>query len=772
MIKLTDEQVRCLKSVAQHFDNEDLDVYYRQVRRYKKLKYYWDGITNLYGNNVAHDWRIWDSQLMANNADQADAMYYDKNINVFRAYLESIIAALSITIPAVKCYPDDADNVEDLTTAKCGDKIFELVSKHQNISLLWLHALFIHCTEGLVCAYNYTKEDEQYGTYETDKYEDVEEEVEQKICSVCQTNLVEEKFTEQLINEFDPSTNDVEIQDILASGKLICPSCAAAVDPVIQKQKLIVTRVVGKTTQPKSRECIEVYGGLYVKLPNYAKKQSDCPYLTLADEINVVSAIELYPDLASKFQTNSKLQAGSSNALEDWVRTSTQYRGSEPQNVVTRKRTWLRPEAFNQLKDEDKVKEFKKKYPFGCKITRINDEVMDVIAENLDDHWTLACDPLSDYLHHDPLGEVLVSIQDITKDLISLTLQTIEHGIPQTFADPSVLNFNSYGQMESKPGMIYPAKPQGGKSIGDGFYEIKTATLGSEVLPFSEKIQEAGQLVSGALPSLFGGAAPNSSKTAAQYAMSRAQALQRLQTPWKMLSIWWKEIFGKVIPSYIKCVIESGDERIVKKNEEGNFINVLIRKSELMGKIGSVELESTEELPVSWSQKKEVVMMLLQSSNPMILEAITSPDNLPLLRQAIGLNEFNLPGEEDREKQLEEIRLLLQAEPIMNPETQQEMPSVDIEPMVDNNHFEAEVCKRWLKSDAGRLAKTENAGGYKNVLLHMMRHVEIQKALAALNGQGPMPSQPQQQQLNQNQVDKGQPAMEQVQQNGPQSESI
>ena len=66
-----------------------------------------------------------------------------------------------------------------------------------------------------------------------------------------------------------------------------------------------------------------------------------------------------------------------------------------------------------------------------------------------------------------------------------------------------------------------------------------------------------------------------------------------------------------------------------------------------------------------------------------------------------------------------------------------ENPSVEIEPEVDNNGFEAEVCKEWLKSDAGRLAKIENPGGYKNVLLHMMHHKEVMKAMAALNGPGP-----------------------------------
>lgn len=728
-----DEVLSALKDIVQHFNDEDKDVRDRQLRNWKKLKYYFDGITNLYQSGTAHDWRVWDTQIaLGSPSDTGDSMYYDKNINIFKAYLESIIAALSITIPGVYAIPDDADNSDDLTTAKCSDRIMELVRRHQNLQLLWIQALFVYCTEGLICAYNYTDKSEKYGTYDEDQYESVEEEVDTQVCGVCDTKLADKEVSQELIYEFDPGEADVAIQSVLTEGKLVCPTCAELVDPVLKKEKILVDRFIGKNTQQKSRECVEVYGGLFVKVPNYAKDQKDIPYLTLNKEISIVEAIELFPELHEKWTKGQSIKPGNADDTENWARVSTQYRGSTPEGIVTYTRTWLRPRAFYHNSDTDLVKQLREEFPFGCKVSLINNEIVDICPEALDDHWTLTKNPLSDYLHHDPLGNVLVSIQDITRDLVSLTLQTIEHGIPQTFADPAVLNFKAYGQMESKPGMIYPAKPATGKSIGDGFYEIKTATLGGEVLPFSEKIQEAGQMVSGALPSLFGGAAPNSSKTAAQYAMSRAQALQRLQTVWKMLGSWWKDVFGKVIPSYIKCVLESGDEKFVKKNEDGSFINVLIRKSELQGKLGSVELETTEELPVSWAQKKEVIMTLLQMNNPMILDAITSPENLPALQEALGLPDFTLPGQGDREKQMEEIRELLAAEPIMNPQTGEEMPSVDIEPMVDNNPFEAEICKIFLKSDEGRLAKIENPAGYKNVLLHMMRHVNITKMMQAI----------------------------------------
>src|SRR5258706_5089201 len=170
--------------------------------------------------------------------------------------------------------------------------------------------------------------------------------------------------------------------------------------------------------------------------------------------------------------------------------------------------------------------------------------------------------------------------------------------------------------------------------MGDSFYEVKTAALSQEVQPFMEKVQQYGQMTSGALPSLFGGEQPNSSKTAAQYAMSRSQALQRLQTQWKMLIVWWKEIFGKVIPAYIETVVE--DEHNVDKDDSGNFINVFIRKSELQGKIGKVELEASDQIPSSWESQKDTIMQLLTNSNPAIAAALIEPENIPQLHEAIG----------------------------------------------------------------------------------------------------------------------------------------
>jgi hypothetical protein len=98
---------------------------------------------------------------------------------------------------------------------------------------------------------------------------------------------------------------------------------------------------------------------------------------------------------------------------------------------------------------------------------------------------------------------MLTNIQDIVNDLISLTLQTIEHGITQTWADPAVVNFEAQEQMEAAPGYITPTKLQGGaRNISEAFFSTKSASLSAEVFQFYQIIWQLGQFTSAAMPSI------------------------------------------------------------------------------------------------------------------------------------------------------------------------------------------------------------------------------------------------------------------------------
>lgn len=736
--ELDGEISKLLQSVVDHFDKEDSPTRERQIRHMRRQKLYWNNFSQIYWSEYAQDYRIWNSDVENVDSDQA---YYDRPVNVYQAFLQTIIAALSIQVPAVVCIPDDADNPDDLSTAKAGTMIGKLIYKHNDVIFLWLNALYIFCTEGMIACYNYENSDEEYGTYKKKKF--VNQNVDVHVCPECGMQLDEnmflqaDKIKEVQKEKFQPDDADAELDHlVLEEDELVCPECAAELDPNLSKSKFTIPRLVGTTDEPKSRICLEMYGGLYVKVANYAKKQCDTPYLFFLYEAHYSTVLDMYPNLRDNLPNGGWSNTGVNDPYEQYGRLNPQYRGEYPLDNVTVRNCWLRKSAFNILPDED-YKKLCKLFPAGAKIVLVNDECADYMNESLDDHWTLSHNPMSDYLTHDPLGELLTSIQDIVNDLISLTLQTIEHGILQTWVDPAVVNIPANGQVEATPGMMTAVKTQGGsKNISEAFFQSKAASLSPETFQFYRIVQELGQFVSGALPSLFGGDQIGGSQTASQYAMSKSSAMQRLNTPWKMMTLMWKNVFSKAIPQYMKVMTE--DEKMVEKQNNGNYINVFIRKTELQGKIGDYEVESADQLPLTEEQEKEVVMKLIELNNQEVLAALMDPENLPFIRKIIRIPQFRLPGEDDRQKQYEEINQLVNEEPIVEPigpeqelEAQatgqppqpNEMPSVEVDPIVDNHLVEADICRGWLVSEAGRLAKKENSGGYKNVMLHMKEHL-------------------------------------------------
>lgn len=723
-LNLTDEEITDIKVMKEHFWAEDTATRQLQLQKYRRLKFFWNNITNVWYDSVAHDWRVWSAENYDGDSDQ---QYYDQRINVFRAYLESIIAALSVLVPPIKVYPDDAENSSDLETAKAGDKIASLIYRHNDASLLWLHSLYIYCTEGLVCAYNYAKYDKQYGTYKVDEYEEVPETHELTTCPNCgfeiSNELVDPNMKPQMQPEMDMQMDEFSEMGMPSMMQEICPSCNTLITPNVERIEDIKLKLVGSINDPKGRICIETYGGLNVKIPLYARKSSEVLYLFYMYETHYANAIQEFPKLHDEIgKQYSGSQGSSYDGYEQWARLSTEYRGEYPVNCVTIKHAWFKQPAYNVLSDK-RAKHWKQKYPDGIRASFVNDLFGCAKQESLDDHWTLEYNPLSDFLSNDPLGMLLTSVQEITNDLISLTKQTIEHGVGLTFVDPGVVDLNAYQQTEVTPGALIPSKPiSGNKRLADGFFEIKTANLSGEVMPFGAQIQSLGQLASGAIPSLFGGQLEGSG-TASEYSMSSNSAKSRLGNVWKTKCIWWKNVFGKAIQMYISIL--QYDERDVQKRNDGSFINVVIKKAELSGKIGRVELEANENLPMSWGQRKDVIMQLLLSPNPGIVSMLMQPENLPVLRDAIGLTNFFVPGADDVDKQWAEIQQLIASQPIETGDTLNPYAtSVEIDVLMDTHPIQFEICRKWAISEVGQFYKYSHPDEYQNVLLHAKQHLD------------------------------------------------
>lgn len=686
-----------LFDLGKKFILEEHSIRETKIPIWKMYEYYWRGYQNIVWSRSIQDYVGAGLNVNAPGADELSAAFYDKVANIYRAHGESIIAALSNGDLSIQYFPEDAENPLDVETSAAYSKIEEKIKKDVNAELVLIRALYILYTSDFVAAYNYTEEDEKYGTYQVPKLEDKVKRSKNLSCPEC--------------------GNSDEVSEDYMSSEMVCPSCGAEGMP--DESEVIETiyqEAVGYDTKNKIQTCIKVFGPLNVTIPHYASEQSEIPYLRYSFESHYTRMRAMYPHIADK------ITPGVNDDHYDVLGRQPAEYHSQAQGLVTVNCYWFRPFAFYGLEPTARNKALKD-YPDGAYVVFVGRELAEIKNESLDAHWTITENPLASNLHADPLGKPLIDMQDMTNDLMNLTYQTIEHGIPQTFVENEVIDLEKYSNIEVAPGQLIPVEPKPGKSIRDSFETVSTAALSKEVKEFSNFLEQTGQFVVGSFPSIYGGLV-GGSRTASEYAQSRNQALQRLSLTWKMLRLWWTKVMTNSIVDFasnlkydIKEVNRIGD----------SFVNAFIRKSSLSGSIGRVLPEAGESFPLTWNQKSDMMKEMIASGNEQILSVLFAPENSDQVARILGFPDLYIPGQHDRSRQTWEIAKLISAQPTEgvdetgNPSYE---PTVPIEPELDYDMIHIQVCKTFLLGPRGTILKEENPGGYMNVIAHMKKHEE------------------------------------------------
>jgi len=702
------------------------------IRTYKKCENYWHHIQNNYWSEYAGDWRT-PAQFFEQNPDQPFSDVDLKITNIYRAHGESIVAALSVKPPSVRFFPNDADRPEDITSAKAHSKIGKMIERQNKAKLLLMRMIYILYNQGFVAVHNYSHESEEYGVVQKPKYGKKKVHYSKALCAVCGETLSEEGPSDEVIKE--PSV----------VPPTVCPTCENEVVPLFESTEDEVRYQDGTINKSKCRQKLVPYGPLNVKVSSYAYDQRSVGILVLDSEQAYAKAQDMYPNIADKIRPGTLTNDTSVSA-----RTPNTVVDAYTKNNVTVRQFWLRPWMFNAYTksgdphEDAIVQALKKKFPNGACIHAVNDLYAESQPESLDAAWSISFNPMSRYIHSDPIGLGMLDIQDMKNTLVNLQVQSVEFGIPETFVDSEILDLEAYAKNRGGPGMTFPVKvPIPGTAIGNYFFSNKQATLTDEAGRLEDRVDASGQFISGDYPSIYGG--PNSGDTAAEYSMSRQQALQRLSTTWTILGFLWADVIKRSVEGYISNLKE--DEYYVEKEAE-NFINIWIKKSELAGSVGECYPEESEQFPTSWAQQREVMMQLITMQSPLMETVIADPNNRTEIAKLLGLEALYIPGEQDRRKQLDEISVLVQAEPIdtgiVNPQTGQADLQSTIQPeKIDDHRVHIDTAKHWMNSEVGQYYKENKPSRYLNVMLHMEAHEMMEQAMMMSMGQtGPGQPEP------------------------------
>lgn len=720
------------------FVNEGMKARRDEVKKCRLAREFWKGLQIRYFSDDGQ-WHLpWDTGT--NEDSSGDEPRYAFVTNYYQAFGLSIMAVLSQDVPAVRCWPQNPDQPEDKATSEAATDVIELVERNNRMPDLMLDEAFYLWTDGKIGAYvRYVCDGSRFGFKE------------------------QEEMDQRLVPFGEDSYECPECgQDTPASQYMgVCQQCGTELGPDnLRPAEQIPVPIVQQTfPTPNGAEVIDIVGGMELKTPPWAKDQHQFPYL-IWDQLAHRAKLKAAFPWAAKKIGGAAIAPEDSNAQYERTAQITLVSGGEmepigaagdlTQNLITYRQGWLRPWAFELLEDEKTTQDLYATFPTGVYVGFAGDVYCCSRNESMDDHWRIMHALPGDGQNRPAIGTSYISVQERYNTLANLVMETIEHGIPATWASPAVVDFDAIRESYVEPGAIYPATAAPGTTVRDSFFEQTPASVKAETMTHMQQLAgQTGQFLTGAFPALFGGEMEGND-TASGYSMARDQAMGRIGLVWRRMKQFHADLMLLAVDVFRKN--RPDDVLLPVFGPGGQTKAKWIRKADLKGNI-FCHPESDQQYPTMWSQQRATLMQLLQSPDPKIQEVLGHPENLALIKRLIGLEDLVQPDEESANKQLAEIEQLLEdgeqgigpipGQPIVQPDPQTGTPmmdpqtggpmmgqappqsSVEVDPILDNHEVEFETIAAWANSEAGRMAKQTNPMGFLNVRTHALEHYQI-----------------------------------------------
>jgi len=685
---LSDQIEGALRDIIDSLELSDEFIRQRVTREARRNHAFWRGFSKLVWDSIISDHRTLE-QLQ--ETDPAYDDFRDTSLNIYRATGETMVAAISSTLPQLVFEPCDPENPDDLMAAKAFPKLKKKIERDNEASLLLSRAAFIRFNEHFVAYYNYIEHNENYGQVKKPIYATRMETSVDHSCPQCN----------QPVDEPDEM------------GLTQCSTCEGFVQPVQSQNQYPITEQTGEETYDKCQEHFEVHGSLNVKIASNAQRLEQSPYLIYEHEEDIGLVREAYPWMYEKIEGGESGGLTGLDANDRLARTNIDWRQSFGINVITVKECWLRPAAYNHLDlHREEREELLKMFPKGCKATWLNSEFCSVEESVLEEHWSIESPAVSRFLYSEPQGNFQIAPQQMRDEVLDLMLESLEHGIVETFVDTNVLDLNHYGLHSKKPGLFFPTNKPAGESLASSFYATQAALYPKEGHSFIQMLDQSSQQVSGIAAPLWGGPSTGGTGTLGEYQGSTQKSLQRQMIPWREITGGYAKGMKKACEEYKKYMLE--DESFPEK--QGNdFIAVWLRTEELSGKIGKVYVENSDKIPVTWDQKEDRFLQMLNTNNQAVMQLLFHPNNAQLVATYLGFEDMYIPGADDKNKQLVQIgQMLLTLTPIPP------------DPNTDNNDICIEVLKSWFNGPSGMDAQQSNPQGYVAVQQQLLARLQIQ----------------------------------------------
>jgi hypothetical protein len=704
--ELRPDLVNALRELEVQYRQEGIVARRHEIRRIRQARLFWQGLQYAWWNPQDMTWHLPFESKIYDDAAMAEMPRYQFVTNLYQAFGLSFVSVISQDVPATRFYPQSAQSIADVTTAKAASQVSGLIEQNNRVQSLLTGVAFYLWTDGKIGGYvRYVADAQRFGSHDEPVIEEhyVPLGEDMYACPECgeeqavgasqdesvipspgrgginsARNLSEEfgDVADQSKRDSSAGTASQPLPQNDNGGSIgapsllppvICRHCGASLGPEHFKpaERVAVPLVTGVRRVANGQEVISVVGGLELNTPVWANEMHEYPYLQWSMEVHRAKLKASYPHAADKIE-----MGGPQSADEVYARASrvaiaqglpTTHPGDALFNLVTFSRTWIRPWAFYAIEDKAIRGALLALFPDGCYVAFAGDTYCESRNETMDDCWRVMHALPGDGQNRPSVGDSLVQIQERYNTLSNIQAETYEYGIPPIYADPQVLDFDALSNQTAEPAAHYPARARPGQPLAAGFFQPAPAQVPPDLVRHQQELMgPVAQFLTGLFPAVFGGEM-ESQKTATGYAMARDQALGRLGLVWRRLKQFYSDVMLLSVDCFRKNRPEDAEIPILGPG--GEFESRWIRLADLKGNIQAYP-ESDETFPRLKSQQRGVIQQLMSSSDPLIQQALADPANIGFVKSVLGLSDLVVPGEDSRNKQLREIEVLLHSAPI------------------------------------------------------------------------------------------------------------
>jgi hypothetical protein len=709
---LRPDLVNALRELVLEYRQEGIVARRHEIRRIRQARLFWQGLQYAWWNPQDMTWHLPYESKIYDDSAAVEMPRYQFVTNLYQAFGLSFISVLSQDVPATRFYPQSAQSISDITSARAASEVCDLVEQNNRVQHLLTGVAFYLWTDGKIGGYvRYVADAQRFGSHDEpvieehyvplgdDVYACPECGAEQSVSNETGDGeaggadgsaldrvsagpilrKAREGWGTRKSHPEAPGANvdggdgyrsdggmETDRLEACPTGGLLppvmCRNCGASLGPEHFRPaaRVAVPLITGVRRVANGQEVISVVGGLELNTPVWANEMHEYPYLQWSMEVHRAKLKASYPHAADKIQmggpeTTDEVYARATRiAISQGLPTT--HPGDALFNLITFSRTWIRPWAFYSIEDKSVRDALLALFPEGCYVAFAGDTYCESRNESMDDRWRVMHALPGDGQNRPSVGDSLVQIQERYNTLSNIQAETYEYGIPPIYADPQVLDFDALANQTAEPAAHYPARARPGQPLAAGFFQPAPAQVPPDLVRHQQDLMgPVAQFLTGLFPAVFGGEM-ESQKTASGYAMARDQALGRLGLVWRRLKTFYADVMLLSVDCFRKNRPEDAEIPILGPG--GEFESRWIRLADLKGNI-QAHPESDETFPRLKSQQRAVVQQLMASSDPLIQQALADPSNIGFVKSVLGLSDLVVPGEDSRNKQLREIDLLL-----------------------------------------------------------------------------------------------------------------